>query len=69
MKYNIGAIERVIRVVVGLGILSLAFVGPVTLWGYVGLVPIITGLGGWCPLFAVLGTSSCDKAGSCPHHA
>jgi hypothetical protein len=67
MKYNIGNIERIVRVLVGLGILSLAFVGPASPWGYVGLVPIVTGLAGWCPLFSLLHTSTCGKAGACPH--
>lgn len=60
MKPNEGTIDRVLRVVVGLGILSLAFVGPQTPWGYVGLVPLATGLIGFCPLYAMLGISTCS---------
>jgi len=52
-------IERVIRVVAGLGILSLAFVGPKTPWAYLGLVPVLTGLLGSCPLYTLLGLSTC----------
>ncbi len=59
MKPNEGTIDRVLRVVVGLGILSLAFVGPQTPWGYVGLVPMATGLIGFCPLYAMLGINTC----------
>lgn len=59
MKPNEGMIDRALRVVAGLGILSLAFVGPQTPWGYVGLVPLITGLAGFCPLYAVLGINTC----------
>lgn len=59
MKPNEGTIDRVLRVVAGLGILSLAFVGPQTAWGYVGLVPLVTGLVGFCPLYAMLGISTC----------
>jgi hypothetical protein len=59
MKANEGAIDRVLRVVVGAGVLSLAFVGPQTPWGYVGLVPLVTGLVGWCPLYAMLGLNTC----------
>ncbi len=55
MRQNIGKVERVVRVVVGLGILSLAFVGPASAWGYLGLAPIVTGLVGWCPPYTLLG--------------
>ena len=59
MKANEGAIDRVLRVVVGAGILSLAFIGPQTPWAYLGLVPLVTGLVGFCPLFAMLGINTC----------
>lgn len=52
-------IERVIRVVLGLGLLSLTVVGPQTLWGLVGLVPLATGAIGSCPLYTVFGFSTC----------
>ncbi len=51
--------ERVIRVLLGLGVLSLAFVGPKSAWGYLGLVPLATGLMGTCPLYTLLGFSTC----------
>jgi len=65
MKSNIGSMERIIRIVAGLGILSLAFIGPETKWGYLGLVPLLTGLTGWCPPYSLLGFSTCSscKAG------
>ncbi len=56
---NEHVIERVVRVVVGLGVLALAFVGPQTPWGYLGLVPLATGLLGSCPLYTVFGFSTC----------
>jgi Protein of unknown function (DUF2892) len=59
MRPNEGTIDRVLRVVVGLGVLSLAFVGPQTPWAYLGLVPLLTGLVGFCPLYAVLGLRTC----------
>lgn len=59
MRPNEGTVDRVLRVVVGLGILSLAFVGPQTPWAYLGLVPLLTGLVGYCPLYAVLGLRTC----------
>ena len=60
MKPTEGTIDRVLRVFVGLGILSLAFVGPQTPWGYAGLVPLATGLIGFCPLYAMLGINTCS---------
>ena len=52
-------IERVLRVVLGLGLLSLVFVGPQTLWGLVGLVLVLTGALGSCPLYTLFGFSTC----------
>jgi len=52
-------IERAARVVVGLGLLSLVFVGPQSLWGLIGVVPLLTGLAGTCPLYTILGISTC----------
>lgn len=56
---NEGSLDRMLRVVLGLAILSLAFVGPRTPWGYLGLVPILTGALGSCPLYTLLGLSTC----------
>ena len=58
-KANEGTIDRVLRVVVGLGLISLVFVGPHTPWGWVGVVPLATGLAGFCPLYTLLGLSTC----------
>jgi hypothetical protein len=52
-------IERVFRVAAGLGLLSLVFVGPQTPWGWIGVVPLTTGLIGSCPLYTVFGFSTC----------
>jgi len=62
MKTNEGGIDRVLRVIVGIGILSLAFVGPKTPWGYVGIVPLITGIIGVCPPYALFGISTCRSS-------
>ena len=56
---NEGALDRVLRVVVGLGLLSLTVLGPHTLWGLLGLLPLLTGLVGFCALYQVLGFSTC----------
>jgi hypothetical protein len=59
MTINEGTIDRVIRVVVGLGILSLAFIGPKSAWAYLGIVPVLTGLIGYCPAYSLLGMNTC----------
>jgi hypothetical protein len=56
---NEGTVDRLIRVVVGLGVLSLSIVGPKSPWGLVGLVPLLTGLVGFCPLYRLVGISTC----------
>lgn len=56
---NEGTLDRTLRVIVGLAILSLAFVGPKTLLGYVGVVPLVTGLIGFCPAYKLFGLSTC----------
>ena len=52
-------VERLLRVVAGVAVLSLAFVGPKTAWGYLGVIPILTGAIGSCPLYTLLGLSTC----------
>lgn len=61
-------VERVIRVIVGIAVLSLVWIGPQTPWGWLGLVPLVTGLIGRCPLYRVLGISTCsiDKRTTTP---
>jgi hypothetical protein len=59
---NEGTLDRVARVVVGLAVLSLTVVGPHTWWGLVGAIPLLTGLVGFCPLYAVLGIRTCPAA-------
>lgn len=56
---NEGTADRVLRVAVGIGILSLTVVGPRTLWGLVGLLPLVTGAVGVCPGYALLGIRTC----------
>lgn len=55
MNTNIGSIDRMLRIVAGLGLISLAFWGPETPWGYVGAVPLLTALVGFCPAYRLLG--------------
>lgn len=61
MKQNVHNIERVVRVVIGLAIVSLVFIGPQSAWGWLGLIPVATGLTGWCPPYAMLGINTCKK--------
>ncbi len=60
MPKNIHPIERIIRVVVGLGLCSLAFWGPKNLWFLVGIVPILTGSLGYCPPYQIFGINTCN---------
>ena len=59
MKKNVGGIDRVLRIVLGLGLLSITVVGPQTMWGLVGVVPLLTGLVSFCPIYPMLGLSTC----------
>ncbi|MBU2591274.1 MAG: DUF2892 domain-containing protein [Nitrospinae bacterium] len=59
MKKNVGNCERIARVVLGLFLVSLVFWGPKTLWGLIGIIPILTGSSGNCPLYTVAGISTC----------
>jgi hypothetical protein len=59
MKINEGALDRILRIVVGAGLLSLVFIGPQTPWGYLGIIPLATGLIGFCPLYTALGINTC----------
>ncbi len=54
-------VERVVRVLIGPGLLSLVFVGPKTPWGWIGIIPLLTGITGLCPLYSLLGISTCPK--------
>jgi len=56
---NENGLDRTLRVALGTGLLSLTFLGPHTLWGLVGAVPLLTGLSGFCPIYRMLGLSTC----------
>lgn len=59
MKKNVGGIDRILRIVAGLVLLSLTVIGPQTLWGLVGLVPLLTGAFSFCPFYPIIGLSTC----------
>ncbi|HYF89404.1 DUF2892 domain-containing protein [Azospirillum sp.] len=56
---NVGPVDRALRAIVGLILLSLTVVGPQTLWGLVGLVPLLTAIVGFCPAYTLLGVKTC----------
>ncbi len=56
---NEHTVERAIRVIVGLALLALMFVGPHTRWGLLGIIPLMTGLLGSCPMYTLFGISTC----------
>ncbi len=56
---NIGTIDRALRIIGGLALLALVFIGPQTWWGLIGLIPLATGLFSTCPLYSMLGMSTC----------
>jgi hypothetical protein len=61
MKRNIGTVDRTVRVLLGITLLALVFVGPQTQWGWLGLIPLATAALNWCPLYSVLGISTCAR--------
>ena len=61
LKRNVGGIDRILRIVIGLVLIALVFVGPKTAWGWLGLLPLATGLMRTCPLYSLLGISSCPR--------
>lgn len=60
MTRNEGKLDRGLRIVLGLVLLSLVFIGPQTLWGLIGIVPLVTGLLGNCPAYSILGINTCS---------
>jgi cadmium resistance protein CadD (predicted permease) len=64
MTCNVGTVDRVLRIAVGLALLSLVFIGPQSWWGLLGLIPLVTGLGRFCPAYALLGVRTCANDGA-----
>lgn len=65
MTSNVGGIDRILRIVVGLALVALALglipgVAP-SIWGWIGVVPLLTGIVGWCPPYALFGLNTCAK--------
>lgn len=60
MTKNVGGIDKILRIAVGLLLIALAATGQIGLWGWIGVVPLATGLLGWCPPYAIFGFNTCS---------
>jgi hypothetical protein len=59
MTPNVGGIDKILRIVAGVGLIGATVAGLLPVWGYIGIVPLATGLIGWCPAYPLLGMNSC----------
>lgn len=59
MKSNVGGIDKILRIVAGVVLLALTYTGTIGVWGWIGVVPLATGLLGNCPLYSILGMNTC----------
>jgi hypothetical protein len=62
LTQNVGGLDKVLRVILGLALLTAGYFGPLGWWGLVGLVPLLTALAGTCPLYTILGLRTCPVA-------
>jgi len=60
MKTNVGGIDRILRIVIGLVLIALTVTGTIGVWGWLGVVPLATGAIGWCPPYAIFGWNTCS---------
>jgi len=58
---NMGSADRAIRAIVGIVLIALVFVGPQTPWGWIGIIPLVTALIGWCPAYSLVGMKTCKS--------
>lgn len=61
MKANVGTIDRTLRVVAGLILIGLTLTGKIGVWGWLGVIPVLTGLFSFCPLYTLLGANTCPR--------
>ena len=59
MQTNVGGVDRILRAVIGLALIALTWAGTIGVWGWIGVVPLLTAALGFCPLYTMLGFSSC----------
>ena len=62
MKINVGGIDRILRIVAGLALIALTLTGTIGVWGWIGIVPLATGLLKFCPVYSILGFNSCPMS-------
>ncbi len=62
MPKNVGTVDRILRIIVGLVLIALVFVGPKTPWGWIGVIPLVTALIGWCPAYSIFGIRTNKQA-------
>ncbi len=67
MKVNVGGIDRIIRIVIGALLLIMAATGTLGVWAWIGIVPLATGLMGWCPAYTLLGLKTCPAKSENDH--
>lgn len=60
MRNNVGKLDRSVRIVVGLGLVMGAIAGLIGAWGWIGLLPLVTGIAGTCPVYSLLGVDTCS---------
>ncbi|MCE1162117.1 MAG: DUF2892 domain-containing protein [Thiomonas sp.] len=59
MKLNVGGIDRILRIIVGIVLIALTLMGTIGVWGWIGIVPLVTGLFKFCPLYSIIGMNTC----------
>ena len=61
---NVGGIDQILRIVAGLALIALTVMNVIPVWGYIGIVPLATGLFRWCPAYTLFGIRTCKAGGS-----
>lgn len=59
MKANVGGADRIVRIVAGLALIGLTLAGQIGVWGWIGVVPLLTGIFSFCPAYALFGVNTC----------